>query len=348
MNVEWKASVNSVWKTPEKSLESQRHCRSLPGVLCASSSSSQTGIVSLSESREVFRRTFEGLTAYARTMEAVSTTLDLFQTTEDAISENNVGAASVQNRSWIEAIRHFATAARLLLRVASNNNTGHVFEGDHEIFDDAEGIASDNRAIDDSSKQTTYPSKRITEQKAGRMTFARDPCDSSLPADDSALRYGRPFLLLSKDSAKQARVLDHCSSESAAVLYNLALAHHLGMLIMLSRPVTKDARNDSENLVSGAIMLYEMAYNLALKLSMQHRIERAEDMAIVMASLNNLGILFHSLEDNRKAKFYFDLLCVHASSIDDESVVASGWSEEQQDFLLNATVVSTPRGASAA
>lgn len=147
-----------------------------------------------------------------------------------------------------------------------------------------------------------------------------------------------------------------CACESAAILFNMALSYHLSSTYSVeSIPL------------HNALTLYEMACSVALRVEsqheqlqqllllqsytqqQQHQQQRQCISRVIMASLNNIGQVYHRLGKYKKARDYLDDLSHYvlnagttAPTLERTEIL------ERREFLLNAMLLHEPRGAPAA
>lgn len=124
----------------------------------------------------------------------------------------------------------------------------------------------------------------------------------------------------------------NCALASATVIFNMALAYHLGS------PLPHNLCPSLYN----ALTLYDMAYSVAMRVEKEYGSQR-----VICAALNNLGHLHHELGRYGTSRGYLDNLSSYIVSLgthgsDNES------QSEQRRFLLNAMFLLKPRGAPAA
>jgi len=123
-----------------------------------------------------------------------------------------------------------------------------------------------------------------------------------------------------------------CALVSATVLFNMALAYHLGS------PQPHQICPSLHN----ALTLYDMAYNVATRVGTQ-----PESQLVICASLNNLGQLHHELGQYSTSRKNLDNLSSYIVSLDPHAADNKSIIERRQ-FLLNAMMLHKPRGAPAA
>ena len=123
-----------------------------------------------------------------------------------------------------------------------------------------------------------------------------------------------------------------CAAESATVLFNMALAYHLGS------PSPYRICPSLHN----ACTLYDMAYSVASRLSSEPVSQR-----VICAALNNMGHLHHELGRYKASREYLDNLSSYIVSLGRYAGDKTSKIERRQ-FLLNAMLLHRPRGAPAA
>jgi tetratricopeptide (TPR) repeat protein len=111
---------------------------------------------------------------------------------------------------------------------------------------------------------------------------------------------------------------------SSAIIFNLALAHHLSALV---------SAKHLSNMLHTAATLYQLAGDLQRD---DAQLEN-NNVLFTMAAMNNLGVIYHLLEDHETAtKFFQQLLTTLMLLVDCREAEARSGGE-LDGFLRNAT-----------
>ena len=179
----------------------------------------------------------------------------------------------------------------------------------------------DKSSRDEPECQNVIDSKSAPESH----NIPRRPMISSMTENNSFI-CSRPIFLSNGDTSSNYH------EESAVILYNMALAYHLNSICANRFPKALD----------NAIKLFEMAYNLSLRVGQTERTS-----LIVMSSLNNLGLLHYDQGDFTNSNECFEDLFSYISSLD--TPVEKSIAIERNGFLINAMVLTNQmHGAAAA
>jgi tetratricopeptide (TPR) repeat protein len=119
---------------------------------------------------------------------------------------------------------------------------------------------------------------------------------------------------------------------SSMIIFNIALAHHLSALASNIHQSTKFHK---------AVTLYQLADNL------QREAQLENNVLFTMAAVNNLGVIHHRLEDNKRATACFQYLLSTVMLLVDrgEAEVCCG---ELDGFLRNVTNLGSESSCAAA
>jgi len=145
-----------------------------------------------------------------------------------------------------------------------------------------------------------------------------------------------------------AEISKTCAIESATILYNMALSYHLGSSSSMNCSST------SHDELHNALTLYEMACCVAYRVETQQQSgpKTKASSKVVMASLNNMGQIYHHLGKYSKSRFYLDDLSNYILTLtaaqQERGEEGGEDDQERKRFLLNAMFLQKPRGAAAA
>jgi hypothetical protein len=185
---------------------------------------------------------------------------------------SNSGVEHLRNAHFPEAVTDFTEALRLAKGLLSQH--GRAMDVD-QLEDDASTECAAVR---------TFPQQ---EQEHEDEDDGTDKLSSEWEAHRFV--YKTPLQL-----SESATIADFTSSVeiSIALMFNLALSHHLHALRY------DDARN-REDVLRQAIQLYELAYTLQMQEDVELSVE------CTMAITNNLGQIHHLLGDQEKSSQCF-------------------------------------------
>lgn len=217
-----------------------------------------------------------------------------------SIECNNLGVVLLNAGDVENALDSFMTAAKLMHPVSKQVQSFSIeqqYSTSEPGFEIPDGI------------------RRIVQESAGSVA-----ANGTRPTDNIFIS-AEPIRL---DLAQQLPYV--CTFESAAVVYNMAIAYHLqGTTPFLHR----------------AIFLFDMAFKLCCPL-----VDNPKAVTVSMGSLNNAGQIFHSFGEYPTSRRYLDTLRVYIIKL--PIAVDPRSMEERHQFLLNAVLLRPPIMASAA
>ena len=230
-----------------------------------------------------------------------------------AIEFNNIGVSLVENGRLAEGVEVFRAAAELLYFSTQSTKK--------------QSLMSESTASDEDEKVLAVKAKlqHIVEETASEkstiVTHHQENHDCFLYRTAIPLpppTYGQPTTT--------------CAAESATVLFNMALAYHLGSASL--SPTCPALHN--------ACKLCDMACSVASKVSNGPTLQ-----LVVCGALNNMGHLHHQLGHYEASREYLDDLSDYIVSVGTDACDKASKIEKRQ-FLLNALLLHRPRGAPAA
>ena len=253
-----------------------------------------------------------------------------------ASEANNLGVSLMKGRHFRDALEIFRHAADLMYALTQDLK---------QQLMNQPNTSSSSSSSSSCASQKMPPMEAKMEELLDKHGFNSQPRKhkrqrTALDEEKDEFIYNEGLLL-----PLPAKVSKTCALESATILYNMALAYHLSSN-------AKDYYASDSHALHNAVTLYEMACCVA------YRVERQQDgpktkcsSRVVMASLNNMGQIYHRLGKYTKSRFYLDDLSNY--------ILTSTAQEEQQEdkaeddperrrFLLNAMFLQKPRGAAAA
>jgi hypothetical protein len=196
---------------------------------------------------------------------------------------SNSGVQHLRNGHFPGAVTDFTEALRLAEGLLSRS-------------DSPKGWAMDVDQLEDDQRGPAHVSTecavvRPFPQQEQEHEEDEDDCIDKLSSEWEAHRFVYKTPLQLSESATNA---DYTSSVevSIALMFNLALSHHLHALRY------DDARN-REDVLYQAIQLYELAYTLQMQEDVELSVE------CTMAITNNLGQIHHLLGDQEKSSQCF-------------------------------------------
>ena len=215
-----------------------------------------------------------------------------------AIRLNNISATHLQEGNYELALNVLAEGLQVSKQLLKSVNTG-LTKTNQE--DDSQGINLDSFMVRDDQ---TSPSSQCTMDKGDDiMDSSSHSCMSSFSsgsastycdeqADDEFFLYRHPIHLPESTGVELPLREDTCTAISAALIFNMALANQL--LTTAELYTFGDLTAAKERLERSA-KLYELAYNL------QERNEVCLSPLFMMAIINNLGLIYQSLDQKDTA-----------------------------------------------